>query len=194
MPRQRAQVRRRHASASRHPGVEFTALRHADGRAAGHCARELSTSSDEARPPPVDALMVVLEVLTAVALAVPVPSVGAVDGVIVPAPILNATVTFGTARPLALSTRADTVNCWLKPELAVRTRLAGAVDGLGPRGGGGGSTPPHAGRSSAAARITLLDRHRRPTAFRRVCRCRDVMARRPANGVLEPPAKDHRMR
>ena len=92
-------------------------------------------------PPLVTALMVVFAMLTAVAPATPVPSVVAVDGVIVPAPMAKATVTFGTASPLELSTCADTVSCWLKPELAVRTRRAGAVEGVGAGGSGGGWTP-----------------------------------------------------
>ena len=92
-------------------------------------------------PPPVTALMVVLTVLTAVAPAVPVPSVVAVEGVIVPAPMAKATVTFGTASPLELSTCADTVSCWLKLELAVRTRREGVVDGVGAGGSGGGWIP-----------------------------------------------------
>ena len=96
---------------------------------------------DEPMPPLVTALMIVFTALTAVAPAVPVPSVVAVEGVIVPAPMAKATVTFGTASPLELSTCADTVSCWLKPELAVRTRRAGVVDGVGAGGSGGGWIP-----------------------------------------------------
>ena len=57
----------------------------------------------------VTAVTVVFAVLTALTLAVPVPSVDVVEGVTVPAPMAKETVTFGTARPLALSTRAETV-------------------------------------------------------------------------------------
>lgn len=70
---------------------------------------ELRTVTDELRPLLVTAVTVVFPVLMALTLAVPVPSVDVVEGVTVPAPIAKATVTFGTARPLALSTWADIV-------------------------------------------------------------------------------------
>ena len=69
----------------------------------------LRTSTDELMPLLVIALIVVFAVMTALTLAVPVPSVDVVDGVTVPAPMAKETVTLGTARPLALSTRAETV-------------------------------------------------------------------------------------
>jgi hypothetical protein len=127
-------------SVSQHPGVVCTVFRHA-GLGTGQRDSELRTVTDEPMPPLVTALMVVFAVLTAMAPAVPVPSVIAVEGVIVPAPMAKATVTFGTTSPLELSTRADTFSCWGKTELAVRTRRAGVVDGVGAGGSGGGWTP-----------------------------------------------------
>jgi hypothetical protein len=83
-----------------------------------------------------------------------------------PAPMLKATVTFGTARPSRLSTLADTASWSLKPELAVRTRLAGVAGRIGAVGGGGGSTPSQATTTSDATRIRPAGRHRRSLAPR----------------------------
>jgi len=54
---------------------------------------------------------VVFAVVIAVARAVPLASVGAVAGVMLPAPMLKLTVTFGTPWPSALSALADTSTC-----------------------------------------------------------------------------------
>ena len=64
--------------------------------AAGHCVSEGRIGTDEAIPFAVAALIVVLAGLTAVARAIPFPSVIAVGGVMVPVPMLKATETFGT--------------------------------------------------------------------------------------------------
>lgn len=68
----------------------------AAGQAHGVCVSVASIGTDDAIPFAVDALIVVLVALTAVARAIPFPSVIAVGGVMVPIPMLKATETFAT--------------------------------------------------------------------------------------------------
>jgi len=87
-----------------------TTRRHLGRRTSGQSV-DCSSGIDEAMPFPIAAATVVFAVVMAVALAVPVESVNAVAGVMVPAPMLKDTATFGTPWPSALSTLADTATC-----------------------------------------------------------------------------------
>ena len=81
---------------SQNPGAAALRAVTAAGQAHGVCVSEGSIGTDDAIPFDVDALIVVLVALTAVARATPLPSVIAAAGVMLPIPMLNATETFGT--------------------------------------------------------------------------------------------------
>jgi|SRR5690349_1651325 hypothetical protein len=92
----------------------------------------------------MDAAMVVIDVLIATARAVPVGSVIVVAGLIVPAPIVNVTGTFGTPSPVAVNTVAATLRLWSAREAALSTICVGVVDtGLDGSVGTGGWYASH---------------------------------------------------
>src|SRR5215471_5117367 len=99
-------------------------------------------------PPPIVAEIVVIVSLTAIVRAVPVWSVVAVGGSSVPAPMPNATDTFGTPVPFADRTIAATSSRPSAREPAVNAMCVGTVDAPGLNDGvvgTGGSYASHAG-------------------------------------------------